>query len=121
MNSFNHYAYGSVGDWFYSGILGIEADETAPGFRHSVLCPCITPCLQWAQGALETCYGRLAVSWAWEGKTVCIRIEIPANTTATLILRNASAIKAADGIRFQRTGEGLEALIPSGRYVIQYQ
>lgn len=39
MNSFNHYAYGAVGDWLYRVVLGLQADEQAPGYRHSIISP----------------------------------------------------------------------------------
>ncbi len=39
MNSFNHYAYGSVGAWLYSTVAGIEIDPARPGYKHAVLRP----------------------------------------------------------------------------------
>ena len=39
MNSFNHYAYGAVAEWFYSGMCGIKPDTEAPGWEHFFLAP----------------------------------------------------------------------------------
>lgn len=39
MNSFNHYAYGAVAEWIFSGMCGIRPDENEPGFEHFILRP----------------------------------------------------------------------------------
>lgn len=37
MNSFNHYAYGAIGDWLYRTVAGIEIDKENPGHKHFIL------------------------------------------------------------------------------------
>ena len=39
MNSFNHYAYGAIGEWMYRVMAGIETDESAPGYKHVLIQP----------------------------------------------------------------------------------
>ncbi len=39
MNSFNHYAYGAIGDWLYRAVAGIDTDPRAPGYKHILLHP----------------------------------------------------------------------------------
>jgi hypothetical protein len=39
INSFNHYAYGSIGAWLYSAIAGINIDPKQPGYKHIILRP----------------------------------------------------------------------------------
>ena len=55
MNSFNHYAYGAIGEWMYRVIAGIEIDEKEPGYRHIIFAPKTGGNLTWAQGSYESC------------------------------------------------------------------
>ena len=85
MNSFNHYAYGVVVEWFYSTILGIRPDETQPGFRHIILKPEFGGGLTWAKGGTMTPYGRIDVEWHQrKDGTYLYHVTIPKGTTATL-------------------------------------
>lgn len=54
MNSFNHYAYGAIAEWFYAYILGIQ--PTAPGFAKVRLCPHVDPSgrITYAKGKTRT-------------------------------------------------------------------
>ncbi len=61
MNSFNHYSYGAVAEWFYSTILGIRLNE--PGFSSIVFRPRFGGGLTWARGGTMTPYGRIDVQW----------------------------------------------------------
>lgn len=54
MNSFNHYAYGSVADWVYSVAAGINPVEEAPGYAKVRIAPIPDARLDWLKGALET-------------------------------------------------------------------
>ncbi len=115
MNSFNHYAYGSIGEWLYQGVLGIRADADAPGYHHILLQPRISGKMRYARGSLETGYGTVCMDWRWEGERLRIRTTIPANTTATLKL-NCQQVLEADGAFFTKEGEALCAALPSGEY-----
>lgn len=114
MNSFNHYAYGSVVEWMYRYMAGISADEQNPGFKHIILQP--TPDLGEAyniqkrinsvDSSYESYYGRINVSWKTEDqKFVSYQAEIPANTTAALYLPisedAAEGAKTAQGVAYQ--------------------
>jgi alpha-L-rhamnosidase len=83
MNSFNHYAYGSIGAWMYNTIAGIEIDPTQPGYKHSILRPQPGGGLISACGKLNTPYGELISNWKTNNGTFDWEIVIPANTTAT--------------------------------------
>ncbi len=39
MNSFNHYAYGAIGEWMYRVVAGLELDPREPGYRHVLAQP----------------------------------------------------------------------------------
>jgi len=128
MNSFNHYAYGAIGDWMYRVSAGIETME--PGYKHLVIQPHPSEKLTYSKASFESSYGTVASGWERKGGKVIINIKIPANTTATIILPVDSATKvAADGISISdnknfsgiRT-EGNKLFIESGsgNYVLEY-
>lgn len=86
MNSYNHYAYGAVGDWLYGVMCGINTDETAPGFAHSILKPVADERLDYATASIETAYGTLSSGWKKDADGIRYNFTIPAGTTATIQL-----------------------------------
>jgi alpha-L-rhamnosidase len=84
MNSFNHYAYGSIGAWLYSAVAGLEIDPAQPGYKHAILRPLPGGGLTHAEGRLKTLYGELASSWTLDGGRFEWRVLVPPNTHATL-------------------------------------
>ena len=92
MNSFNHYAFGSVTAWLMQSSLGISRDENSPAFKHFILCPQpdVTGGLSFARGHYDSMYGRIESSWERRDDKTIYRFSIPANTSATLILPDKS-------------------------------
>lgn len=85
MNSFNHYSYGAVAEWFYTGILGIQPDEDNPGFRHIRLDPQVGGGLTYAKGGTMTPHGRVQVEWeVLPDETIRYAFLIPSDCCATL-------------------------------------
>ncbi len=86
MNSFNHYAYGSIGAWLYQSVAGIEVDPANPGYKHSILRPQPSNGLTHATAKLQTGYGELASQWQQDNGKFEWTVTVPANTTATVHL-----------------------------------
>lgn len=86
MNSFNHYAYGSVADWLYGDVAGIKADEAEPGYKHFFLCPVTDSRLTYAKASYETRFGTIRSAWKTENGKTTYTFTVPAGTTATLTL-----------------------------------
>ena len=84
MTSFNHYAYGCIGEWMYRKLCGIRTAK--PGYRESILAPKPIAPLSWAEASLETPYGQLSCRWEKKDGELHIAVTVPCNTTATLIL-----------------------------------
>lgn len=84
MNSFNHYAYGSVAAWMYETILGIKVDESRPGFENVILHPQPDRRLKWAEGSFETKYGTIKSKWHYEDE--CVRYEFTVPNKAVIII-----------------------------------
>jgi len=91
MNSFNHYAYGAIGDWMYRTIAGINIDEEQPGYKKITIQPHLTDSLRFATASIETYYGKLSSEWKKENGTTVLNVEVPANTTATIFIPANSA------------------------------
>ena len=86
MNSFNHYAFGAVCEWLYKYVAGIRPDETAPGYKKIIIEPKVNSLLTEAGASIETVHGKVLSYWRLEGDTLTLDVEIPFNTTATIIL-----------------------------------
>ncbi|MBQ3867023.1 MAG: family 78 glycoside hydrolase catalytic domain [Clostridia bacterium] len=97
MNSFNHYAYGSVEEWMYKYMLGIDCDDADPGFRHIILRP--TPDnrtqeempegqthITWVRGSYKSAAGMIAASWSMEDDSFTYNVSVPEGAYATLYL-----------------------------------
>jgi len=87
MNSFNHYAYGAIGEWLYSYIAGIRIDPAAPGYKHFFLTPHAGGGLTHTSAKLITLYGTIESAWKLEAGKMSYTCLIPANTTATVCFK----------------------------------
>ncbi|NRA48014.1 MAG: family 78 glycoside hydrolase catalytic domain [Phaeodactylibacter sp.] len=97
MNSFNHYAYGAIGDWMYRVVAGIEILE--PGYKKIGIQPHPDARLQYAKATYESAYGKVASGWSLEDGTLILTVQVPPNTTAVIRLpdANLSAVEADGG------------------------
>jgi alpha-L-rhamnosidase len=93
MNSFNHYSIGAVGEWMYRFILGINLLEEHPGFKHFSIHPRPGGSLTWAKGSYDSLNGTIASEWKLENDRFVLHVEIPVNTSATVILPSGQAGK----------------------------
>ena len=86
MNSFNHYAYGAIGQWMYETVAGITLDPDQPGYKHIHFKPEPGGGLTWAKAQLESVHGRIESSWRIEDNQFSLDIQLPPNTTGTVQL-----------------------------------
>jgi alpha-L-rhamnosidase len=86
MNSFNHYAYGAIGEWLYTYIAGVKPDEEKPGYQHIFFEPHVGGGLTWAKAEFESMYGKIVSDWKIDGGEMVYHVEVPPNSTATLNL-----------------------------------
>jgi alpha-L-rhamnosidase len=91
MNSFNHYAYGSVIGWFYDTIAGLQPLPEAPGWKKFRIAPIPGGGLTHAAATLQTPYGPATSSWRIEAGRMRLTVRIPANTRAEIVLPAATA------------------------------
>ncbi|MEU6349039.1 alpha-L-rhamnosidase [Streptomyces sp. NPDC047072] len=117
MNSFNHYAYGSVGEWMYTNIAGIAAGR--PGYREIVVRPRPGGAVTQARATFTSPYGPVATRWRLRGDRFTLTCAIPPNTTAEVWIPTASrkAVTSPRGAKFLREEEGSAVYqVGSGAY-----
>lgn len=86
MNSFNHYSYGSVGDWLYQTAAGIAPTEEAPGFKHIKFAPKADKRLGYCRASIDTRNGKVEGGWKYEGDKVKYHLTVPDGCTAEVHL-----------------------------------
>jgi alpha-L-rhamnosidase len=126
MNSFNHWAFGAVGEWVWRELAGLNLDEDQPGYKHFLIRP--RPCgdLGWVKWRYDSIHGPIASDWKIADGRFQLRVEIPANTTATVHVpaRDAAAVTEsgkpaaeAAGVKFVKMEGGAAVFfVEAGRY-----
>jgi len=85
MNSFNHYAYGCVGDWMIRCVAGLDLDADKPGFEHIIFNPRPGGTITWAEAHLNTTYGETKIHWEIKDDSLIVKMLVPKGATATFI------------------------------------
>jgi len=126
MNSFNHYAFGAVGEWMYKTVLGINPDQNKPGYKHVIIHPQPGGSLTWAKGWYDSIRGRIVSDWKLKDGKLILSVTIPANMTATVyvptndpanITESGKPAKKANGVQFLRMEDGNAVFaVESGQY-----
>jgi alpha-L-rhamnosidase len=130
MNSFNHYAYGAIGEWLYRAVAGLDLDEQNPGYKHILIQPHPGGGLTYAKANHESLYGPIESGWQVADQQLTVNIEIPANTTATVRLPNAKLAhvresgKKLDSVKAVsksiQDGDTVVIQVGSGHYSFEY-
>ena len=127
MNSFNHYSYGSVTEWFYQYAAGIQYDWQNPGYKHFTIAPNPSTQLNQFKAEYESVYGRIVSDWALNGEAYTLNVTVPANTTATVVVPSElesaltvdgqAATAAVEGVKYVGTENGKATFeVESGSY-----
>lgn len=128
MNSFNHYAYGAIGDWMYRTVAGLQ--EQRPGYREIKIAPEPGGGLTAVAAELMTPYGQAKSAWKIENGIFMLDVVVPANTSAIIILpkaanqkiteQNISIDKVKDIRSVETSGENISLQTGSGSYHFEY-
>ncbi|MFY0606442.1 MAG: glycoside hydrolase family 78 protein [Cyclobacteriaceae bacterium] len=129
MNSFNHYAYGAIGEWLYTHVAGLKIDEDNPGYKRSILSPHPGGGLTSAKAEIESIYGTVISDWKLENGTMNYQVTVPPNTTALVTLPKADAAdvmvsnqsgKVIKSLELMQKGKSASATVGSGTYIFKY-
>ena len=84
MNSLNHYAYGSVGDWMYRKVAGLSQLE--PGYKRFQVKPMFVKGIEEWGTEFDSVYGKIVANTSCKAGKIHVHVEVPANTTAVIVL-----------------------------------
>ncbi len=131
MNSFNHYAYGAIGDWMYREMVGLDTYEDGVGYKHIKIQPHMGGGFTSASASLQTNYGKLSNSWKVQEGQVMMDVEIPVNTTATVyipatdagaIKESGKALSQVNDIKMKDAADGyIPVELGSGQYHFSFK
>ena len=99
MNSFNHYAYGAVGDWLYRKVAGIDLDPVNPGFKAFIIKPHPGTEMNDVKASHNSPYGTISSSWKIENGQFYLSVRIPVNTSATVYVPSTASDVEVNGKR----------------------
>ena len=108
MNSFNHYAFGSVCEFIFENIVGIKPDEENPGFKNIIIEPMIIPSLCPITFKHQSINGVISVDIKIDNNNVIYKIEIPEGSRGELTLKNYNTI-SVNGIEKNRKNINLNS------------
>jgi alpha-L-rhamnosidase len=117
MNSFNHYAFGSVGEWLYRTVGGIDTD--GPAYKHIIIRPQPDGKLTYARASYDSIHGQIESSWKLQGSQLTLDVSIPLNTDATIYVPTSepSSVVEASGTKPAKIDANYAVYkVGSGRY-----
>jgi len=129
MNSFNHYAFGSVGEWLFRFIAGIDLDPEVPGYKRIIIRPHPGGGMEYVHAEYDSIHGRIASGWKLENDQLTMSVTIPANTTAVIyvpaedasqVTESGNPATDSEGVRFLRMEKDRAVFeVTSGTYVFR--
>jgi alpha-L-rhamnosidase len=114
MNSFNHYAYGAIGDWMYRVTAGLEMDATVPGYKRVLVQPQPGGGLTWVKARHASLYGDVRSAWRLRGGKFELEVEVPANARALVRLPKANRAQVTESGQALAVGNGMSAVRQEG-------
>lgn len=118
MNSFNHYAYGAIGDWMYRVIAGLDTYDSLPGYKQIVVKPHIGGGLTEVAADYETNYGKLRSEWSIVNGKFSMTVEIPTNTKANIYVPAGSVESVTESGKALAENSDFKVIGKDSGYVI---
>ena len=110
MNSFNHYSLGSVGEWLYRYVAGIDQDPGGTGYERILVRPRPGRGLTSAHARYDSVRGTISSEWEISDGAFRLKTTVPVNTTATVYVPASDGAGVAEGGGPAGEGEGVEFL-----------
>ena len=110
-----HPMFGSVVEWFYSGIGGIKVDPASVGMKHFLIQPKPIADLNYCKSSYNSSFGKIRSEWKRDNGKLQVLIEVPKNSSATFVLpANKTKIK-------YDSGQSTLAKQTNNKYQIEFQ
>jgi alpha-L-rhamnosidase len=122
MNSFNHYAFGAVGDWMYRYLAGLQ--PVKPGYKRTEIRPRPGGGFTSARAAHTSLYGEHVSGWRLADGELQVEVQVPANTSASVVLpvRDDARVvmddAPVDSAALGREAGGVRLEVPPGRHTL---
>ena len=122
MNSMNHYSYGSIVEWMFRDMAGINPTEAAPGFKRFTLAPKPNYQIGSASATLDSASGLIKSAWTIEGGRLRFEFTVPFDTRADIVLPDADAetIRAQGAPDARQDGRDVAFTAGPGSYAFAY-
>ncbi len=113
-SSQNHFMLGQIMEWFYGDLAGLAPDPSAPGFNRVIIRPQPVAGIDWARARYESPHGSIAVEWRRMGGSFTLQLDLPPNTSASVIWPMAVAGLVQEGNQPAENAQGV-VLAPGQR------
>lgn len=127
----DHYMFGTVDEWFFKCLAGIQSDPASPGFQHFFIHPVPTGNLTWVKAHYDSVHGRIVSEWKKEGGKFTLHVVVPPNTSAAIylptdnpdsILESGRPVTKSVGVAFSRIKDGDSVFdVLSGSYSFEVE
>lgn len=116
MNSYNHYAFGAVGEWMYEHVTGLDRDPAALAWKRVVIHPVPGGGLTHARASYVSPRGKIVSGWKIKGDRLTLDVEIPVHATARIevptpradaVNERGKLATKAPGVRFVESRAGV--------------
>lgn len=115
--SLNHYSKGAVVSWFYEFMCGIQLDPEYPAYKHFFLKPQPGGGLSYARASFDSMYGKIKSSWEKTEQETKYCFTVPANTRATVMLKNVKTFPQTDEVEnYEQIENSVRFELPGGSY-----
>lgn len=129
MNSFNHWAFGAVGEWVWRNVAGLNPDDTQPGWKRFILAPRPGGGVSWTKSRYQSIRGEIVSNWQIKNRKFHWELAIPPNTTASIrvpssrpdeVLESGRPVTQVPEIHNMRIEPGAVIFeVASGRFIIE--
>jgi alpha-L-rhamnosidase len=106
--SHNHPMFGSVDEWFYKELAGIQPAPDAVGFDKIIIRPRILGGLKWAKANYQSVRGPVASAWKIRGGKLRLNVTVPTNAHAEIFV----PVRADGSVDVLTTPKGERAAKP---------
>jgi alpha-L-rhamnosidase len=126
-----HWAWSSIGEWFWRYVAGIGPVEQRAGWREFHVEPRPTPEVRWCEAEYQSPAGRIDLNWRAKGKELVVQLGVPLNTMAVVklpvdhnsrLILNGRTMSAETVNKMARPNGSAEGLrLAGGRYTLSLQ
>ena len=110
MNSFNHYSFGSIVEWMYRYMAGIQLHPDVPGYKRFIVRPYPGGGMDHVNAVYQSIHGTIISEWRWIGKKFTLTVSVPVNTTAEVFVPADEGTEVEEGAVKRRKMVGVKFL-----------